>query len=183
MKYTQVGVPALNQPDDRKPGNDLVGSIHSAPMEFAALVVLIVAMFGGLIILSRPSAKSPRDFFQDYASARNVLLGRPTYSRIAPSIYQFNIHPPTSVLLALPFANLEYVQSALVWNLLSLVLLAGSLALLQSELRFNGSVTHLVCLTVMLGLWPPLWAHLLFGQFGIPILFLLTLAWKALRHG
>ena len=187
MKGRRVNGPGM---DIQKDGEASVGKSHGPihnmrnhPTETAALVVLIVALFGGLIILLRPSPESHRDFFQDYASARNLLSGRPIYSRIDPAIYQFNAHPPTSVLLALPFAGMAYVPATVAWNLLSLVLLGGSLAVLISELRFDVSLSHLVLLSVALGLWPPLWFHLAQGQLGIPILFLLTLAWRATRHG
>jgi hypothetical protein len=87
------------------------------------------------------------------------------------------------VFLALPFAGMAYVPATVAWNLLSLVLLAGSLVVLLLELRFDATPSHLVLLSVVLGLWPPLWFHLAQGQLGIAILFLLTLAWRAARNG
>jgi hypothetical protein len=169
-------------------------NLRNNPTETIALLVLIVALFGGLTILLRPRPESPCDFFQDYTSARNLLSGRPIYTRIDQAIYEYtgrrttarvayNAHPPTSVLLALPFAGMAYVPAAVAWNLLSLALLAGSLAVLFSELRFDFTLSHLVLLSIVLGSWPPLWAHLIQGQLGILILFLLTLAWRAARHG
>src|ERR1035437_2812858 len=130
-------------------------SIRRNPVETAALVVLIVALFGGLIIMLRPSPESTHDFFQDHSSARNLLSGRPIYSPMDQAFYEYtghrlarwghyNAHPPTSVLLALPFGRMSYVPAAVAWNLLSLVLLAGSLSVLFSELRFNPSLSQLV---------------------------------------
>jgi hypothetical protein len=165
---------------------------HSA--ETAGWAVLIVVLFGGLMVSLRPRPEAPRDFFQDYASARNLRSSRPVYTRIdqvigeytggrGTSLLAYNAHPPTSVLLALPFAGMAYVPAAVAWGLLSVALLAGSVAVFLSELRPDLSLSHLVLLSVVLGLWPPLWAHLLEGQLGVPILFLLTLAWRAARHG
>lgn len=167
--------------------------IRNTSGETAAWAVLIVVMFSGLTLLLRPSPELPRDFFQDYASARNLLSGRPVYTRIdrvnheytggrGASLLAYNGHPPTSVLLALPFAGMTYVAAAVAWGLLALVLLAGSLAVIIAELKLELSLSQLVLLCAMLGLWPPLWSHLLEGQLGIPILLLLTLAWRAARH-
>lgn len=195
MEGRRVDGPGM---DIRKDGETQIwkfrGSIRGNPVETAALLVLIVALFGGLIVMLRPSPESTHDFFQDHSSARNLLSGRPIYSPMDQAFYEYtghrldlwghyNAHPPTSVLLALPFAYMSYVPAAVAWNLLSLVLLAGSLSVLFSELRFNPSLSHLVLLATVLGIWPPLWLHLIQGQLGIPILFLLTLAWRAARHG
>jgi Glycosyltransferase family 87 len=183
--------------DIRKDGEAQVEKSHGpirSPVETAAWVVLIAMAFLGLTLILRPSPKSPRDFFMDYASARNLLSGRPVYTPIDRAFRQymgFDVsiripycgHPPTSVLLVLPFAGLAYVPAAVAWNVLSLVLLAASLRMLIAELRFDFSLSHLVLLSAALCLWPPLWVHLGEGQLGIPILFLLTLAWRAARHG
>ena len=48
---------------------------HSA--ETVAWAVLIVVLFGVLTVSLRPRPEAPRDFFQDYASARNLRSGRP----------------------------------------------------------------------------------------------------------
>src|SRR5262249_7253592 len=88
------------------------------------------------------------DFVQDWASARNLLEGRPIYEAHeislarslgwhpdpANSTFRFflevNAHPPTAVLLALPLAALDYLDAVLAWNLISLAALALSLWLM-----------------------------------------------------
>ena len=81
------------------------------------------------------------DFFQDYASARNVLGGLRPYERhertlqlyvenggvIDPGTIKFkvNAHPPSSILFFLPFGLLPYGLSYLAWNLISAACLGG----------------------------------------------------------
>ena len=82
------------------------------------------------------------DFYQDWASARNYWTGLPIYTPHSitvprylqlpcnpiPSI-EYNIHPPSSVLLALPLGQLAYADSIYVWNVISLLALVLSLAI------------------------------------------------------
>src|SRR6266849_5031358 len=78
------------------------------------------------------------DFFQEWASARNFLEGLPVYTSQEvtleryigikrkpedPRFIEYNAHPPTTVLLALPLAKLEFAHAFLIWNLVSLLAL------------------------------------------------------------
>jgi hypothetical protein len=93
-------------------------------------------------------ARSLPDFFQEWASARNYFEGLPIYTKhwttaplylgitVArdPAAVVVNAHPPTSVLLALPFAGLDFSTAFLAWNLFSLAALAASLWLVKTQL-------------------------------------------------
>src|ERR1041385_2978084 len=99
-----------------------------------------------------------RDFFQDWASARNWFEGLPVYTRHEVTLPRYlgypvdetmsllsgvNAHPPTSVVLALPLAHLDYSDALLAWNLLSLPALMASLWIVQRQLRIPCSLLSL----------------------------------------
>src|SRR5262245_18834113 len=79
----------------------------------------------------RPSPEASPDFYQEWGSARNYRLGLPVYTAHSVSMpihlkrpqadwekdIEYNAHPPTSVLLALPFSSLDLPDAVLAWNL------------------------------------------------------------------
>lgn len=89
-----------------------------------------------LAAVAESAARSPRDFFQDYVAARQLLVGRTLYPDLAPfrtdlfgdvrspglvDLIEVNAHPPLSVLLALPFAALPYEAASWAWELTGLL--------------------------------------------------------------
>src|SRR5262249_34367825 len=92
-------------------------------------------------------------------------------------------HPPTAVLLGLPFTSLDYPQAVLAWNLLSLAALAASIWMIARalDLRVSGWVTLPAIVLLMLG-WP-LRSHLQQGQLAAVLLLLITGAWLGERSG
>ena len=77
----------------------------------------------------RPAPDTLIDYYQDWGSARNFRTGIPVYTPHSTSIprhlglptnpnlsIEYNIHPPTSVLLALPLGRFDYSDAVLVWN-------------------------------------------------------------------
>src|SRR5438477_11484850 len=112
---------------------------------WAVAAVLLGAWLGPPFPNSvRPRGMGINDFFQEWSSARNWVVGVPVYSSQEEALHrhlvgwginnddshsrrdfnQVNAHPPTSVLLALPLAHLSYLDARFVWNLVSLALLA-----------------------------------------------------------
>src|SRR5207249_805145 len=100
----------------------------------------------------RPRMDQWTDFFQLWASARNVLNGLPVYEDHKVMIERYlgyrpkpddqvmierSSQTPTAVLLALPFAGLPYPDATLAWNLVSLMALAASLWLVARELHMR----------------------------------------------
>lgn len=160
-------------------------------------VAVVLSMAPAWLALLRPDPAKPRDFFQDYASARNLLAGRPVYEHQAVTMRDYlgldtgarevnvayNAHPPTSVLLALPLAGLDYPTAGWWWNVLSLVLLAGSLAALMHGVGWRPTVWAVAPALALLLTWVPLWLHILQGQLGLVLLALFTAAWAAGRRG
>ncbi len=139
------------------------------------------------------------DFFQDWASARNVLDGQPAYLPLSESVSRhfpkvegrrppaaylpWNAHPPTSVLADLPLALLDYPRAGTVWNLLSLIELVASLGLIVRELNLAVPAWSILPIVTLGLLCSPIRTQISQGQWNAPLLLLLTLAWAAERRG
>jgi arabinofuranan 3-O-arabinosyltransferase len=140
------------------------------------------------------------DFFQEWASARNLLEGRPVYTPHRDSYRRFlpdapppapddryfievNAHPPTSVLLALPLAWLSFPEAMRIWNLLSLAALALSGLIITRQLNMRLAAWWLLPLTVLVLLNVPLQEQVRQGQLNLVLLLLLTGCWAADRSG
>ena len=94
---------------------------------------------------------------------------------------EVNAHPPTSVLLALPFSLLHYPDAVLAWNLVSLGMLGASLYLLWRGLEIPFTWWRLFPLTTSFVLCTPLFLQFSLGQLTLLILLLLTGTWAADR--
>ena len=138
------------------------------------------------------------DFFQDWTSARNVLEGRPAYLPLSqaaalhgpklggrPAVIPrlpWNAHPPTSVLATLPLALLDYLDAVTLWNVLGLIAIAASLALIFRELRFPVAAWSILPIVTLGLLCNPVRAQVVYGQWNALLLLLLTLGWVADRR-
>lgn len=137
------------------------------------------------------------DYFQDWASARNRLHGLPIYTRHDQSmplylgelstmrrpLVQVNAHPPSSVLLGIPLANVEFHTALVVWNTVSLLMLLASIAIVARELGASPtwwSLGPFVTLFITCG---PVREELRMGQLGLFLALLITNAWAAERNG
>ena len=117
---------------------------------WALLAILVVIAQGPTFLKQlRVTWKEGNDYFQDWASARNVLEGRPAYLPLSESVSRYfpkeegrhpppvllpwNAHPPTSVLATLPLAWLDYPLAGTVWNVLSLLAMVASLRLIATN--------------------------------------------------
>ncbi len=141
----------------------------------------------------RPPPDRGIDFFQDWASARNLLHGLPIYTSHDVSVqthfgvqatqvnHSFNVHPPTSVLVAVPFALLSYPDATLVWNVLSLLFFGATIWRIARALGIplrGWSVFPFVALVLVSG---PTRQQVMQGQFNFLLLFMLTELWLADR--
>lgn len=136
------------------------------------------------------------DFFQEWASAKNYFTGRAIYTpqretalaylnysaRPQDFFVEINGHPPTAVIIALPFGLLSYGSAFLLWNWLSVAALTASAILILREtgIRFSRWAI-LPALTLAIG--NPLLQHIACGQLGTLLLLLITVAWVADRRG
>ncbi len=94
-----------------------------------------------------------------------------------------NAHPPTSILLALPLARLDFGHAFLTWNLVSLAALAASLWIVQRQLKIPFSAWSFAPLLALLLLCFPPWEQCRLGQLTLILLLLITGAWAAERSG
>ena len=145
----------------------------------------------------RPAPLDILDFFQEWASARNRTEGLPIYTpqlttmrlylgrAIEPDELHLvrNVHPPTSVLLALPLARLDYSDAFLVWSLLSLAALAVSFGLVVWQLHYPFRVWSLLPTVTLLLVCNPFRQQMVQGQLNLFLLVLIVGIWVADRTG
>lgn len=142
----------------------------------------------------RPAPKRINDFYQDWGSARNHRDGLPVYAPHAMSIprhlgvpydplssIEYNAHPPTSVLLALPLARLDYPHAVLVWNAISLAMFLVSLVIVAVVLPvprtlFLPALASLACCH-------PVYGNVYQGQLTLILVLLVTAIWAMERSG
>jgi hypothetical protein len=136
----------------------------------------------------RPHAGRVNDFFQDWGSARNYQIGLPVYSHHSISVprhlgvsfdsvttVDYNAHPPTSVLLALPLARLDYPDAVLAWNTVSLVAFLASLVVVAAGLHVPRA-WFLPALAALM-FCHPLYGNIYQGQLTLLLVLLVTLIW------
>jgi hypothetical protein len=142
----------------------------------------------------RPAPGRINDFFQDWASARNFWVNLPVYAHHATSVphhlgipfdpttgIYYNAHPPTSVLLALPLARLDFPDAVLVWNMISVVAFLVSLAIVAVMLSIPRS--FFLPVLALLIFCQPLFATLYQGQLTLLLVLLVTVIWTLERSG
>jgi alpha-1,2-mannosyltransferase len=144
----------------------------------------------------RPARNLIEDFFQDWASGRLYQDGLPVYMSQEAALERYlgyhrrpdepvwnevNAHPPTSILLYIPLAGLDYPDALLAWNFLTLVLLVASLGLVIRQLAMPFAVWSLLPLVSVLLICCPLREQLLSGQPNMILLLLILGAWAADR--
>lgn len=162
------------------------------------LCVNALCLFGpGMVGAFRSPVNWLPDFFQEYASARNAISGRdiyldhslsmPLYLARTPNrdriVVYVNAHPPTSVLLSLPFAALDFPTALAAWNVLSIVVLALALALIATQLRLKIGLDWLLPGLVLAVTCGPIREQIRQGQWNAILLALIVVAWVAERNG
>jgi hypothetical protein len=144
----------------------------------------------------RPPQSVTIDFFQEWASARNWLNGLPIYTEHRQTLPLYlgqtdvddlyvnvNAHPPTSVLLAIPFAYLDFVDARFAWNLISLGMMAVSLGLIGRGLGIPFPAWAVFPTVTLLLTCGPLFVNLALGQLNLLLLLLIASSWAADRSG
>jgi Glycosyltransferase family 87 len=172
------------------------------PWIWAALAVLISVQRAPAAIENfwphswRSGAILP-DFFQEWSSARMFRDGLPVYTSLATALERYisgdvrliagpsmtNAHPPTSVLLAMPLASLDFDTAFFIWNLISIPLLILSLWLIVRGLAIKCQAWAVFPATTMLILCSPLQMQIRHGQLSLLLLSLICGAWFAERSG
>ena len=160
------------------------------------LCLTACAIFGPPFVANlRPDRHQIYDFFQEWASAQNALSGRPVYEKQETTMQLYlgwetqpgqfllkrNGHPPTSVLLAIPLAWLNYPNAFLAWSLLSLAAFGMSLWLVIRGLAIPVSGWSVFPTIALLLVCNPFTQQMNQGQLNLILLLLLTGLWTAER--
>lgn len=160
------------------------------PFLWILIFLFVACLQGPRFIYSLPgNLNSGSDFFQDWASAKDWLDGRPLYGPLSDSLNRFlninlsdknitmdvhvNAHPPFSLFAVLPFAFLPYVQAMLLWNLVMLGLFAWSVALVFKNLQLPWHWWSLFPAGTLFLLCGPVQSQINQGQWNFLLLILL----------
>jgi hypothetical protein len=189
----------VNRPIAR-PRNELQPSASANADRIVTVFWFSLGVWGWLwlgpvwIKAMRPDLDRVNDFYQDWGSARNYWVGLPIYTHHATSVPQhlglssnpvpsieYNAHPPTSVLLALPLGRLSYPNAVLVWNVISLIAFCASLKIVVTELVY--SRTLLVPTLALMAFCHPIYGNIYQGQLTLILVLLVTAIWALERSG
>jgi hypothetical protein len=181
-------------------GRELTTQAPRADDTVVAVVSLILALCGCFwlgplcVDAMRPTNDRVNDYYQDWGSARNHLVGLPVYTEHAISIprhlglalnpvnsIDYNAHPPTSVLLALPLARLPYPDAVFAWNAISLAAFLASLAIVARVLPVPTRLYLPILASLMF--CHPLYGNLHAGQLTLILVLLVTAIWALERSG
>jgi hypothetical protein len=159
-------------------------------------VACLVTQGPALVAACRqPEGVAPRDFAQDWCSARNWFEGEHLYAPLAETlpryVYQprsdeapylrYNGHPPGSVLLILPLGRLSYVEAHALWEGLNLAALAAGLFLIVRELRIAVPWWAVLPTLAFLVLFDPVRLQFINGNWNGILFFGVTLVWVLAR--
>jgi len=177
-----------------------------------AAVVIAVAGPTYLRAFLPPAGAAYTDFLQEWLSARNFFTGAPLYREIPLSLQEhmkdrqgangsatriaftnpatgaviaemkYNAHPPVAVLLAVPFARLDYPEAHLAWNLITYGLFLVAIAVVVRELKIPFAWPALFPAIILL-LGNPVLNQVYQGQLNCLLAALITFAWVADRRG
>lgn len=166
-------------------------------LRWVFLAVLLV--LGGASLARATQSLSPeyvylKDFVQDYLWVRAVTAGADPYRDVTELAVQFfgflpigvfphpNAHPPTTGLLMLPLAWLDYGTAAAVWFALdsAFIFVAAYLMLAAGGSRWRGLAG--AGLGLVLLAWYPFHKEIVLGQLSSLVLLLLCGSWLAVRR-
>lgn len=161
---------------------------------FSAVMVLLLAP--SFVANIRPAQGLIPDFFKEWVSARNYFTGHPVYANQRESLWrtlklkpgegwfeEYNAHPPSAVLIALPFGLLNYQDAHAAWNLCSLALLALTLWRVSVALQLRWNLAGWSAVLGLLLVCDPLRQTINQGQLNLVLLWLLAETWIADRLG
>lgn len=169
---------------------------------FLGLVVLLLqgapflSSFWPAPLKDEQGQEQASDYFQDWTSGRNVLLGKEAYpvlrhwldEHLGASPHRVlyverNAHPPSSILMVLPFCLLDYRPSYLLWDASQFVCFLLGFWLLGRELSLRWSWSLVLMVAGVLMFCGPLRQQVMQGQFNGVLVLLVAAAWRASRQG
>jgi hypothetical protein len=157
-----------------------------AVVRLFATASFVLALAAACCITAAASKADGDDFVQDYVSARAWLSGENAYRdlnamRVANGFPRneqipFNPHPPLAILLATPFAFSHFAFALRLYQCCQILTLASAWVLtLRLALAMWPSLPVVAGGAMVIGLWPPVWQGLDWGQ-PVGFLALATLA-------
>lgn len=163
---------------------------RARPWIWAFLAAWVMVFQGPAWLRSlRPQDATGVDFFQEWASARNLLEGLPVYMDLKEQIERhlqvgpvevivdINAHPPTSILMTVPFAWLSYPDAVLVWNLISLAAMIASGWIVVHTLGIQAPAWSIFPVITLLLLCNPLKQQIYLAQFNLILLLMIVGIW------
>src|SRR5262245_40185612 len=154
----------------------------------AEIALAVGALAASIVILAPKPQTGGEDLAQDYLSARALLAGEDPYQPLQPlrdrmgipagarfrMKAEYNPHPPAALILTLPLAGLSFEHAYRVFRAVQVLGLAAAWVW-ACRRNGAGSSATIVVGGAALGLWPPVWGGLDWGQ-PVGVLALLAVA-------
>jgi hypothetical protein len=168
-----------------------------------AILILITSIligFGGFVSTINSLKEDfiyTKDIAQEYVLAKAIWAREDPYRPILEMLRDYvrsdiadfealphpTPHPPSLALFLLPVGLLDYTTFVYLWLIIEYALLVAAIYYLLKWINIqNLRFWTLVFTSVLVG-WIPVTLDLCFGQFSIPLLFLLSWFWLTLRAG
>jgi hypothetical protein len=95
-----------------------------------------------------------------------------------------NLNPPFQTLLFAPLGLMNYKKAFLFYSFLSIVSGLVAIIMITNEIAtIKHEITALISLMIIILFYFPTWANIVYGQFSLILLLLITSAWIAARKG
>ncbi|MFK7778785.1 MAG: glycosyltransferase family 87 protein, partial [Gimesia sp.] len=163
------------------------------------LFVCALAVFvPGYLAALRPAEGQIFDFFKEWAAVKNRVAGIPVYSdqQVALKKHlnlklinsedffdQYNTHPPTANLIAIPLYRLSYRNAQFAWNLVSIGMLCLILFWIVKGLKIQMTPWSILAVITLILACDPLQQTLIQGQPNLLLTLLIVGAWRAGKSG
>jgi len=165
-------------------------------LQVLALTCLAVAGPNLVEAAAERRGEPPRDFAQDWASARNFFEGERIYAPLEVTLPRYvyqprkgeraflrhNGHPPGSVLLVLPLGRLDYYTAHVAWQGINLAALLAGLVIVVRELRVEVSAWHVLPTAAFLVLYDPVRLQFINGNWNALLFLGVTAVWALARR-
>jgi hypothetical protein len=169
----------------------------------SAILILITSIltgFGGVVSTINSLKEDfiyTKDIAQEYVLAKAIWAREDPYRPILEMLRDYvrsdiadfkalphpTPHPPSLTLFVLPIGLLDYTTFVYLWLIIECALLVAAIYSLLKWINIQNLRFWTLVFTFALVGWIPVALDLRFGQFSIPLLFLLSWFWLTLRAG
>ena len=160
------------------------------------LAIILTFYFFSIITISKTSTGF-LDFGKFYVSANLFYQGKSIYSPISVDAFEEvtgeiglkitrdtmhpNLNLPPSTLLFLTIGLINIRNAYILWSILSIILGLIASWLLYNSYRDRFSRKYLISIPIFLFAFFPTYITIIYGQVSLLLLFIIVLAWSALR--